>query len=568
MPHYRLKSCKLRTSAKLCCFSFASFVSLLLLNSVFKSIHTLSKSIQIDATFIETAMSANEIPLEKLPISSMRKAILHLAENFKKEEHCRTCNKVQQKISERSITANVLDKKGPCNFLIFGVGFDSIMWTAMNPGRTVFLEDDELWAERVRETAPFLEIYTVNYPVRKREFPQSLERFHKHKDCNPSGSTAGCFLMLDLPQKLLDMSWDIIMVDAPNGGGGDNPPTRQMSIFTAAILARRSNAEGLNSERVVVLSKELPSTHDILSPFKTWSNCSLENTKVNTKGSRIKLYHPMDSESLVKSKDMPAVGALYPKRFAERGYWWWKAQEISYALRPKLQTLKTLENMFGEKLGSMAVFQVRRTDKTHGCATVYGMYHTFIYRYNLQLNSFYRVSFKGKNSKIKCKQEASAPQLLEFMKALQNFKEDPKNIKIVTDDAQIHAEILKIPKNGHRFLNTEPAPRRIPDKELRGGIFKGRALKDALDILTMSFGNPLIFTYSSGFGALALQIKQVRDDFCSNWSSLDWGKREWPPIGTMGEGGENQYCSLLLKKTRDPGAAIVSLCTCESSESN
>ena len=241
MPHCRLKSYRHRTSVKVYCITFASFVLLLLLNFVFKSIHTLSKSIQIDATFIETAISANEIPLEKLPISSMRKAILHLTENYKKEEHCKSCNKVQQKLSERSITANILDKKGPCNFLIFGVGFDSIMWTAMNPGRTVFLEDDELWAERVREIAPFLEIYTVNYPVRKREYPQSLERLQKHKDCNPSGSPAGCFLMLALPQKLLDVSWDIIMVDAPNGGGGDNPPTRQMSIFTAAILARRSN---------------------------------------------------------------------------------------------------------------------------------------------------------------------------------------------------------------------------------------------------------------------------------------------------------------------------------------
>jgi len=108
----------------------------------------------------------------------------------------------------------------------------------------------------------------------------------------------------------------------------------------------------------------------------------------------------------------------------------------------------------------------------------------------------------------------------------------------------------------------------------------------------MSFGNPLIFTYSSGFGALALQIKQVRDDFCSNWSSLDWGKREWPPIGTIGEGGvrgvqknadvvskvcnvsidsfasprENQYCSVLLKKSGAPGAAIISLCACERSK--
>ena len=242
MPNYRLKFCKLRTSVKFLCICFASFVSLLLLNSVFKSIHTLSKSIQIESAFIETALSANEIPLEKLPISSMRKAILHLTENYKKEEHCTTCNKVQQKLSERTITANILDKKGPCNFLIFGLGFDSIMWTAMNPGRTVFLEDDKLWAERMRKTAPFLEIYTVNYPVRKREYPRSLERFQNHKDCNPAGSTAGCFLMLALPQKLLDMSWDIIMVDAPNGGGGDNSSTRQMSIFTAAILARRSSA--------------------------------------------------------------------------------------------------------------------------------------------------------------------------------------------------------------------------------------------------------------------------------------------------------------------------------------
>jgi len=53
----------------------------------------------------------------------------------------------------------------------------------------------------------------------------------------------------------------------------------------------------------------------------------------------------------------------------------------------------------------------------------------------------------------------------------------------------------------------------------------------------MSYGNPLIFTYSSGFGAVALQLKQSRENFCSNWSSLDWGKREWPPVGIIGVGG-------------------------------
>jgi len=26
---------------------------------------------------------------------------------------------------------------------------------------------------------------------------------------------------------------------------------------------------------------------------------------------------------------------------------------------------------------------------------------------------------------------------------------------------------------------------------------------------------------------MALQLKQTRENFCSNWASLDWGKREW-----------------------------------------
>jgi len=129
-------------------------------------------------------------------------------------------------------------------------------------------------------------------------------------------------------------------------------------------------------------------------------------------------------------------------------------------------------------------------------------------------------------------------------------------------------------------------------KEKKGGIYTGRSLKDALDILLMSRGDPLIFTYSSGFGALALQIKQVRENFCSNWSSLDWGKREWPPIGTLGEGGvrgvkfesvlaskickictnstgsncnfeQSSYCTVTLKKSsRISGAAIFSVCQC------
>lgn len=124
-------------------------------------------------------------------------------------------------------------------------------------------------------------------------------------------------------------------------------------------------------------------------------------------------------------------------------------------------------------------------------------------------------------------------------------------------------------------------------KEKKGGIYKQRALKDAIDILTMAHGNPFIFTYSSGFGALALQLKQALDDYCSDWVSLDWGKREWPPIGTIGQGGvrgvkfgsekvsdicsvslekdaehENAYCTIRLRKKGSIQAPIISNCNC------
>ena len=141
----------------------------------------------------------------------------------------------------------------------------------------------------------------------------------------------------------------------------------------------RCLAEGLNSNRVVVLSNELPSTHDILRPFEPWSNCSLSDTKITSRKTRIKYYYPMDSSSLMKTKDMPAVGALYPRNFAERGYWWWKAQEITYALRPSNETLKLFEEKFTKK-PEMAVFQLRRTDKTKGCAVIYGAFFKYYRR--------------------------------------------------------------------------------------------------------------------------------------------------------------------------------------------
>jgi len=127
----------------------------------------------------------------------------------------------------------------------------------------------------------------------------------------------------------------------------------------------------------------------MLSPFLSWSNCTIQDIYLNTKKSRVRNYYPMDSNSLVKSIDMPAVGALYPRSYAKRGYWWWKSQEINYALRPKSETFEILKKKLKENApGSLAVFQVRRTDKTQGCAKIYGTFQLKLFQ-----NFFRNVSF-------------------------------------------------------------------------------------------------------------------------------------------------------------------------------
>lgn len=50
----------------------------------------------------------------------------------------------QQTLKEISVTSEILEKKSPCNFLVFGLGHDSLMWSTLNyGGRTIFLEEDE-----------------------------------------------------------------------------------------------------------------------------------------------------------------------------------------------------------------------------------------------------------------------------------------------------------------------------------------------------------------------------------------------------------------------------------------
>ncbi|KAG5023755.1 hypothetical protein JHK85_020097 [Glycine max] len=56
------------------------------------------------------------------------------------------------------VTARVLEKKSPRNFLVFGLGHDGLVWNALNHGgRTIFLEEDESWIQQMRRRFPMLE---------------------------------------------------------------------------------------------------------------------------------------------------------------------------------------------------------------------------------------------------------------------------------------------------------------------------------------------------------------------------------------------------------------------------
>ncbi|XP_068647792.1 glucuronoxylan 4-O-methyltransferase 1 [Aristolochia californica] len=146
----------------------------------------------------------------------------------------------QQTFDEISVTSKVLEKKSPCNFLVFGLGHDSLMWSSLNyGGRTVFLEEDKAWIEQVTSKFPSLETYHVEYSTKVRD-ADDLMRQGREEECKTLGDTrySKCPLALKgVPIEIYDVEWDLIMVDAPTGYFKE-APGRMGAIWTAGMVAR------------------------------------------------------------------------------------------------------------------------------------------------------------------------------------------------------------------------------------------------------------------------------------------------------------------------------------------
>ncbi|EEF35979.1 glucuronoxylan 4-O-methyltransferase 3 [Ricinus communis] len=152
----------------------------------------------------------------------------------------------QQTLKEISVTLRVLEKKSPCNFLVFGLGHDSLMWTSLNHGgRTVFLEEDKSWIEQIKAKQPSLESYHVTYETKVHQADGLMET-GMGEECKAVSDPrlSSCQLALkSFPSDVYDTEWDLIMVDAPTGYH-DEAPGRMTAIYTAGLMARnRENGE-------------------------------------------------------------------------------------------------------------------------------------------------------------------------------------------------------------------------------------------------------------------------------------------------------------------------------------
>ncbi|KAF2316392.1 hypothetical protein GH714_041733 [Hevea brasiliensis] len=156
----------------------------------------------------------------------------------------------QQSRAEITLSFDVLKALAPCNFLVFGLGHDSLMWTSLNPrGTTIFLEEDPKWVHTVLQRAPNLRAYVIKYPTQLREADKLLSSYKREKECMPpdvrlKGNTRCKLALSMLPDEILDKEWDVIMIDAPRGYFAE-APGRMGAIFSAAVMARARTRPGV-----------------------------------------------------------------------------------------------------------------------------------------------------------------------------------------------------------------------------------------------------------------------------------------------------------------------------------
>jgi uncharacterized protein (TIGR01627 family) len=131
----------------------------------------------------------------------------------------------------KSIYNCIKSKKGS-NVLVFGVGSDSDLWYETNEGgKTIFLENNDEWFANVTEKSPHLDVRFIKYTGDGHQSDELLQEYDSgNHDC----------LLIDLPEDIRKIKWDVIIVDGP--AAWDNKyPCRMKSIYEAYNLSKNTD---------------------------------------------------------------------------------------------------------------------------------------------------------------------------------------------------------------------------------------------------------------------------------------------------------------------------------------
>ncbi len=116
-------------------------------------------------------------------------------------------------------------RQNPCgNFLVFGLGNDSLFWQSLNhSGLTGFIEDDVAWLEMVRARDGLRLVSSTIYNTQLKDWRDYL-----------IGKGA---LELALLDEITKQKWDVILVDGP-AAWCPTVPGRMKSIAISTYLVR------------------------------------------------------------------------------------------------------------------------------------------------------------------------------------------------------------------------------------------------------------------------------------------------------------------------------------------
>ncbi|XP_078439560.1 protein IRX15-LIKE-like [Wolffia australiana] len=145
--------------------------------------------------------------------------------------------------------ATAIRRRRPCNLLIFGLGYETLLWRSLNHGgRTVFVDDNAFRISVLEERyRGLIEAYDVRFSTKVSDLADliAMARAERRGNCRPSQNLlfSDCRLAInDLPDEIYDVAWDVILIDGPRGDSA-SAPGRSSPIFTTAVLARAGVAD-------------------------------------------------------------------------------------------------------------------------------------------------------------------------------------------------------------------------------------------------------------------------------------------------------------------------------------